>query len=322
MMSSYGKEGTQMKIYAGIDVAKKTFDLNIHGQKEVFHFDYNDAGIQHCIKRLTENKVERVAMEATGGYERDLAVALHTEGLVVTIVNPKRIRDFSKSMGKLAKTDRIDAMMISAFASTCPLPKSTVIDANAYRLKALVARRNQLIALRTCENNRKEHIADQVIARSIDTILGVFEKEIGLIDQEISDHIDGQPELKERTTIMESVPGIGTTTASMLVSEVPELGICNKREIAALIGVAPINRDSGQFRGKRMTGGGRVHVRSRLFMPTLVTIRYNPKLKAFYQRLLAKGKSKMTAIVAVMRKLLVILNTMIKKNQLWNEHLA
>ena len=129
-----------MKIYAGIGVDKKTFDLNIHGQKEVFHFDYNDAGIQHCIKRLTENKVERVAMEATGGYERELAVALQAEGWVVTIVNPKRIRDFSKSMGKLAKTDKIDAMMIAAFASTCQWPKSTVIDANEYRLKAWVAR--------------------------------------------------------------------------------------------------------------------------------------------------------------------------------------
>ena len=311
-----------MKIYAGIDVAKKTFDLNIHGQKEVFHFDYNDAGIQHCIKRLTENKVERVAMEATGGYERELAVALQAEGWVVTIVNPKRIRDFSKSMGKLAKTDKIDARMIAAFASTCQWPKSTVIDANAYRLKALVARRNQLIDLRTCENNRREHIADPVIARSIDTTIGMLEKEIGIIEKEISDHIDHQPQLKQRTKIMESMPGIGTTTASMLVSEVPEFGDCNKRQIAALIGVAPINRDSGQFRGKRMTGGGRVHVRSRLFMPTLVAIRYNPKLKAFYQRLLANGKPKMTAIVAVMRKLLVILNTMIKNNQLWNEHLA
>jgi len=308
-----------MNIYAGIDVAKKTFDLNIHGQKEVLHFDYNAAGIEHCIKRLTDNKVELVAMEATGGYERELAVALQTEGLVVAIVNPKRIRDFSKSMGKLAKTDRIDAMMIAAFAATRQLPKSTVIDANAYRLKALVARRNQLIGLRTCENNRKEHIADSVIARSLDTTIGMLNQEIGLIEKEISDHIDGQPELKQRTKIMESTPGIGTTTASMLVSEVPELGRCNKREIAALIGVAPINRDSGQFRGKRMTGGGRVHVRSRLFMPTLVAIRYNPKLKAFYQRLLANGKSKMTAIVAVMRKLLVILNTMLKNNQLWNE---
>ena len=261
-------------------------------------------------------------MEATGGYERELAVALQTQGLVVSIVNPKRIRDFSKSMGKLAKTDKIDAMMIAAFVATRQLSKSTVIDANAYRLKALVARRNQLIDLRTCENNRKEHIADPVIARSIDTTIEVLDKEISLIEKEISDHIEGQPELKERTTIMESVPGIGTTTASMLVSEVPELGDCNKRQIASLIGVAPINRDSGQFRGKRMTGGGRVHVRSRLFMPTLVAIRYNPKLKAFYQRLLANGKSKMTAIVAVMRKLLVILNTMIKNNQLWDEHLA
>jgi len=311
-----------MKIYAGIDVAKKTFDLNIHGQKEVFHFGYDAAGIKQCIKRLTENKVELVAMEATGGYERELAVALQTEGWVVAIVNPKRIRDFSKSMGKLAKTDKIDAMMIAAYASTRQLPKSTVIDANAYRLKALVARRNQLIDLRTCENNRKEHIADDRIARSIDATIGLFEKEIVAIEKEISDHIDGQPELKERTKIMESTPGIGTTTASMLVSEVPELGRCNKREIAALIGVAPINRDSGQFRGKRMTGGGRAHVRSRLFMPTLVAIRYNPKLKIFYQRLLANGKSKMTAIIAVMRKLLVILNTMLKNNQLWNENLA
>ena len=311
-----------MKIYAGIDVAKKMFDLNIHGQKKVQHFEYNEAGIKLCIKRLTENKVELVAMEATGNYERKLAVTLQAEGFMVTIVNPKRIRDFAKSMGKLAKTDKIDAIMIATFASTCQLPKSTVIDDNAYRLKALVARRNQLIDLRIAENNRREHIADKIIERSLNTTIKMLEKEIGVIEKEIADHIDNQPELKQRTIIMESLPGIGDITASMLVSEVPELGDCNKRQIAALIGVAPINRDSGQFRGKRMTGGGRTRVRARLFMPTLVAIQHNPKLKAFYQRLLANGKTKMTAIVAVMRKMLVILNTMIKNNQLWNENLA
>jgi transposase len=311
-----------MKTYVGIDVAKGSFDVNVNGQNKVRHFEYTDDKINECIEQLSKEQVELIVMEATGGYELKLAIKLQSAGLAISIVNPRRIRDFAKSMGLLAKTDKIDAQLIAQFAATLEPPKFAIIDTNACKLKALVARRDQLIGIRTAENNRKEHILDKAIAKSIDAVIRTLEREITKVDKQITDHIDSMPELKQKAEILKSVPGIGDVTASMLVTELPELGQCNKRQIASLVGVAPMNRDSGTFRGKRMTGGGRKQVRTGLFMPTLVAIRYNPKLRAFYNRLLEAGKTKMVAIVATMRKLLIIINTMIRKNQLWNENLA
>lgn len=201
-------------------------------------------------------------------------------------------------------------------------PAHKKITANDQILRALVARRNQLIGMRTMEKNRKEHVTDKIVARSIDTIIKTIEKEIAKVDKQISDHIEKQPKLKEKAKLLTTVPGIADTTAMMLVVELPELGRVNKKEIAALMGVAPMNRDSGMFRGKRMTGGGRRTVRTRLYMPTLAAIRHNPVIRKFYQHLCEQGKAKMTAVVAAMRKLLVILNTMIKNNQAWNPKMA
>jgi transposase len=311
-----------MKTQAGIDVAKNSFDVNINGQKQVWHFDYTDDQIKQCIERLTQEQVKLTVMEATGGYEMKLAIALQNAGLAISIINPRRIRDFARSMGLLAKTDKIDAKVIAAFAATLEPPKSKSIDPEVCKLKALVARRNQLIGMKVAENNRREHVFDKAIKKSIAAVIRTFEKEIAKIEKELADHINRMPELKQKVDILKSVPGIGEVTASMLVTELPELGQCNKRQIAALVGVAPMNRDSGQFRGKRMTGGGRRQVRTALFMPILVAIRYNPKLRSFYQRLLDAGKTKMVAIVAAMRKLLVIINTMIQKNQRWNQNIT
>lgn len=311
-----------METYVGIDVAKGSFDVNINGQNKVRHFEYTDGKINECIEQLSKEQVELIVMEATGGYELKLAIELQSAGLAISIVNPRRIRDFAKSMGLLAKTDKIDAQVIAQFAATLEPPKFATIDMDTCKLKALVARRDQLIEIRTAENNRKEHILDKAIAKSIDAVIRTLEREIAKVDKQIADHIDNMPELKQKAEILKSVPGIGDVTASMLVTELPELGQCNKRQIASLVGVAPMNRDSGTFRGKRMTGGGRKQVRAGLFMPTLVAIRYNPKLRTFYNRLLEAGKTKMVAIVATMRKLLIIINTMIRKNQLWNENLA
>lgn len=311
-----------MKNYAGIDVSKRFFDVRINGQNKVWHFDYTDEQISECIERLTDAQIELTVMEATGGYETKLAIALQAGGMAIAIVNPRRIRDFARSMGLLAKTDKIDTKAIAAYAAAVEPPKSAVINADTCKLKALVARREQLVEMKIAENNRKEHIGDKAIAKSINAVIKTLEREIEKVEKEQHDHIDKMPELRYRAEILKSVPGIGDITAMMLVTELPELGQCNKRQIAALVGVAPFNRDSGTFRGKRMTGGGRRRVRTGLFMPTLVAIRHNPKLHAFYHRLLAEGKSKMTAIIAAMRKLLVIINTMIRKNQLWNENLA
>jgi transposase len=311
-----------MTVCAGIDVAKKFFDVNINGQNKVLHFDYVDEQIERCIEQLKDANVGLIVMEATGGYELELAIALQTAGLAISIINPRMIRDFARSQGLLAKTDKLDAKAIALYAAILEPPKMAMIDAHTCKLRALVARRNQLIGMRTAENNRKEHLNDKAVAGSIGAVIKTLEREIDKVNKKINDHIDSMPELKRKAEILESTPGIGPATSSMIVSEVPEIGNCNKRQIAALIGTAPMNRDSGTFRGKRMTGGGRKHVRARLFMPTLVAIRHNPQLRKFYQRLLAKGKRKMVAIVAAMRKMLIILNTMIKNNQMWNENLT
>jgi len=233
-------------------------------------------------------------------------------------VNPRRIRDFAKAMGQIAKTDKIDALIIARYGATLETPRQKQIDGNARQLKALQARRQQLIEMRTAENNRCEHVFDKIVDRSLKAMIKMIDKEIKKVDEQISESIDQIPELKQKAEVLRSTPGIGETTSAMLVTELPELGVCNRKQIAALVGVAPMNRDSGVFRGKRMTGGGRRSVRARLFMPVLVAIKHNLVMKRFYERLLESGKNKMTAIIATMRKLLVILNTMIKNNQVWN----
>jgi transposase len=311
-----------MKKHVGIDISKKFFDLHILEEGKDMHFEYTPEQIKQCVKLLLNNDVELIVMEATGGYELELACALQAAGLAIAIVNPRRIRDFAKAAGKMAKTDKLDAAIIALYGATLEPPKKAIIDANTCKLKALVARRNQLVAMRSSENNRMEHSRDKEIARSIKTVVKTIEREIEKVEKEIENHIQQRPELKQKAELLKSVPGIGETTAFMLVTELPELGNANKKEIAALVGVAPMNRDSGLFRGKRMTGGGRRDIRARLFMPILVAIKYNTVIRKFYEHLLNEGKTKMTAIVAAMRKLLVILNTMIKNNQKWSPKIA
>jgi transposase len=307
----------------GIDVSKAKLDVHVRRDRKDVQFDNSADGIKECIKLCTKIKPDLIAMEATGGYEYLAAAKLLAEGFAVAVVNPRMIRDFARALGKTAKTDKIDAMIIAGFAARCePLPQNR-IDDNCRKLKALTARRQQLLEMKTSENNRMEHAIDKEIRRSIEKLIKIIESEIESIDRQIRDHIDGMPQLKEKTEKLSSVPGIGDTTAAMLVSELPELGTFNRREIAALVGVAPMNRDSGTFRGKRMTGGGRKDVRHRLFMPTLVAIKYNPVLKSYYQRLVnEEGKTKMVAIIAAMRKLLCIMNAMLKNNKKWKPKLA
>ena len=299
-----------MENYIGIDVAKQNFDLCCLNQKEIRQFENNTKGIRKAIKVITKLQPKLVVMEATGGYEASLAAELHAARLPVAVVNPRRIRDFARANGQLAKTDKLDAAVIALFAARMRPPTQEQIDHNSRRMKALVTRRNQLIRMHTAENNRREHVLDRVIDRSLKKIIKMIEREIEDVEQLIREQLDSMPDLRAKAHILDSAPGIGETTA--------ELGRLNRREIAMLVGVAPINRDSGTFRGKRMTGSGRRDVRSRLFMPTLVAIRYNPVISRFYKHLLAKGKVKMTAIIACMRKLLTILNVMVAKNEAWN----
>ena len=307
-----------MKNCIGIDVAKQNFDLHSLRTGQDRRMKNSTDGIRKCVALCNKIRPELIVMEATGGYELALAATLQAEGFAVAVVNPRRIRDFARAAGQIAKTDKLDARIIAQFAATMePMPTER-INENTQKLKALVARRSQLVGLHTAESNLLEHADGKEIRRSIAAVLKVIEAQLKTIDRQITEHIDNTPQLRQRCEIFDSVPGIGPTTANMLVTELPELGRLNRRQIAALIGVAPIARDSGTFRGKRMTGGGRKKIRSRLFMPTLVAVRHNPILKAYYNKLLSRGKCKMVALVAVMRKLICILNTMAKKNQEWN----
>lgn len=310
-----------MRNCIGIDVAKLYFDLHCLKTGQDRHIDNTADGIRQCVALCNEIRPQLIVMEATGGYELALASALQAKGFAVAIVNPRRIRDFAKATGQIAKTDKLDARIIARFAATLEPMPTEQINENTQKLKALVARRSQLVGLHTAEANRLEHADTRDIQRSIAAVLKVIEAQLKTIDRQIDEHIRSTPQLQQRAETIDSAPGIGPTTAHMLVTELPELGRLNRRQIAALVGVAPIARDSGTFRGKRMTGGGRKDIRSRLFMPTLVAVRYNPVLKAYYDRLVSQGKCKMVALVAAMRKLICILNTMLKNNQKWNPNL-
>ena len=310
-----------MRNCIGIDVAKQYFDLHILETGQDRRMENSAGGIAKFVALCNKIKPELIVMEATGGYELILAATVQAEGFAVAVVNPRRIRDFARAAGQIAKTDKLDARIIAQFAATMEPMPTEQINESTQKLKALVARRNQLVGLHTAESNRLEHANGKEIRRSIAAVLKVIESQLKTIDRQITEHIDNTPRLRQRSEILDSVPGIGPTTANMLVTELPELGRLNRRQIAALVGVAPIARDSGTFRGKRMTGGGRKKIRSRLFMPTLVAVRHNPVLRAYYNKLLGRGKCKMVALVAVMRKLICIMNTMAKNNQKWNPNL-
>ena len=307
-----------MRNCIGIDVAKQNFDLHSLETGQDRRMKNSADGIRQCVALCNEIRPELIVTEATGGYERNLAGTLQAEGFAVAVVNPRRIRDFARAAGQIAKTDKLDASIIAQFAATMEPRPTEQINERTQKLKALVARRNQLVGLHTAESNRLEHADTSSIQRSIAAVVRVIEAQLKSIDRQIEQHVQETPQLHQRSEIIDSAPGIGPVTAHMLVTELPELGRLNRRQIAALVGVAPIARDSGTFRGKRMTGGGRKEIRSRLFMPTLVAVRYNPVLKAYYTGLISRGKCKMVALVAAMRKLLCILNSMVKNNQKWD----
>lgn len=308
-----------MSCFVGIDVAKGYFDLYADVDKRHLRFENNQTGIKKCVKRLGSLKPQLIVLENTGGYELDLAIALNEASLPAAVVNPRQVRDFGRATGRLAKTDRIDAMLLAQFAAAIKPPRRALPDRG---MKALVARRRQLIRMRMAEANRREHLHDKAIARSINAIVRTIERELKKIEDQLERHINCQAELQRKKEALTSVPGIGSTTATMLLVEVPELGQLNRHQIAALIGVAPINRDSGNFRGKRMTGGGRRDVRRCLYMSTVVACHHNPVLKLFYERLIKNGKAKMTALIAAMRKLITIINSMLAKGESWNPKLA
>lgn len=304
-------------INVGVDISKLKLDVALSDQQAA-SFDNNQKGFECFLKALKNQSETRVVMEATGGYEKPLARFLHSQGIAVSIVNAKRVRDYAKALGKLAKNDRIDAEVIRLFAEAVdPSVMATPSDTQQ-SLDALVHRREQLVKQRAMEKQHLETVGHKEAVRSIKRTLAYLDKEIKRIEQAIKALIDAEPTLTEKVERLSAVKGIGDISALTLIADLPELGLLTNKEISALVGVAPFCRDSGTLKGKRTTWGGRAQVRSILYMATLSAVQFNPPIKAFYSRLIKNGKTKKVALVAAMRKLLITLNSMLRNNTEWN----
>ncbi|WGL27182.1 IS110 family transposase [Pectobacterium brasiliense] len=308
-------------LHIGIDVSKASLDIAMGSAFPPFSATNDLDGFDAIQAELAKHSVSLILMEATGGLEAPLACSLQAAGFEVVVINPRQARDFARAMGYLAKTDRIDAKVLAQMAEVIdrhpererfiqPLP-----DIQRQALAALVTRRRQLVTMLVAENNRLASAHPQS-RKSIKTIINALKHELARIDHDMNKHV--QSHFKALSDLLASVKGVGTTTISTLLAELPELGKLSRRQISALVGVAPLNRDSGKMRGKRTIFGGRASIRSVLYMATLVATRFNPVIKDFYTRLVNAGKPKKVALVACMRKLLTILNAMLKTGQAWN----
>jgi len=304
-------------IYVGIDVSKENLDLAINPKKQVRRFYNTATGIGKIVDHITKTGSTLVVMEASGGFEIPVAAALGESGIPTAIVNPRQVRDFARSTGKLAKTDAIDAQILADFAATVHPEPRPLADHQAQELKDILARRRQLNEMITAEKNRLQR-ARGALRDHIRAHIAWMKKEMLDMGSALRHLIEESPMWREQDNLLQSVPGIGPVLSSTLVAELPELGNLNRKQIAALVGVAPYNRDSGKMRGKRSVWGGRASVRAALYMGALVATRFNPVIKRFYERLIGAGKAKKAAITACMRKLITILNTMIKHQTFWH----
>ncbi len=303
--------------FVGIDVSKNRVDVHVRPDATAFICATDPDGLADLVNHLTALRPLLITMEASGGYETIIAAALAEADLPVAIVNPRQVRKFASAIGKLAKTDAIDAGVIAHFAEAIrPTPKP-MPDALMLRLRELLARRRQLVIMINAEKQRLGKAADKLAQRSFKTILRSLAAERARIDRAIDRLIEQSPMFCAKQDLLKSVPGIGDVVARTLIVELPELGTVDRHQIAALAGVAPMNRDSGRYRGKRHIQGGRVEVRAPLFMACLVAIRHNPPLRRFYRRLRDAGKPARLALVAVMRKLLTMLNAIVRDNKPW-----
>jgi transposase len=306
-------EGT----FFGIDVSKTALDLAQWGKQEVKRFANDAVGIAAMVERLSsETAVTLIVVEASGGFEQTMVTELAAASLPIVVVNPTRVRNFARAKGQLAKTDKIDARMIAAFAQAIRPEVRPLGTEEQQLIKALVTRRRQLIDMQTAEKNRRTSINPELLPR-LEKHLDWLETELAEIEADLNDWIDQNAQWREKRVSLESVPSVGKVTSFTLLAELPELGTLSRQKIAALVGLAPFNRDSGRFRGRRHIFGGRSDVRSVLYMAVLSGIRYNPVLKAFYYRLIAKGKLPKVAITACMRKLLTILNAIVRDGSAW-----
>lgn len=304
-------------ITVGIDVSKDRLDVAVRPRGEVFAVERNAVGLEQLTHRLGELSPDLVALEATGGFEIIVAAALAGARLPVVVINPAQIRAFARAVGQRAKTDPIDAGVIAHFAEATR-PQVRPLPDEAMRLLAdLVARRRQILEMMVAERQREERMTVPHLRKSVVRLLKALERELTSLDSDIDDAVRGSPVWREKEDLLASVPGIGPTIARTLIAELPELGLLGRREIAALAGLAPFTRQSGQWRGKSFIGGGRAPVRAALFMGAMVAKRHNPILKAFFERLVAAGKPKMVALIAVARKLLTMLNAILRDRRPW-----
>ena len=302
--------------FVGIDVSKEKLDVATSSGRENWSTANSQEGIIRLVGQLQGMEPALIVLEASGGLEMAAAVALATADLPVVVVNPRQVRDFAKAMGKLAKTDKLDAQVIAQFGERIrPTPRA-LPDAQAQHLQALIARRRQLVKMLTAERNRC-HTASLMVRKRIEKHIAWLEVEIEALNHDLDQIIHRSPLWQAKATLLRSVPGIGPVMTRTLLAELPELGRLNRKEIAALVGVAPLNRDSGTSRGRRSVWGGRASVRAALYMAALVGTRYNPVIKAFYQRLIDAGKPSKVALTACMRKLLTIVNAMLRHGTLW-----
>ncbi len=305
------------RMFAGVDVSKATLDVVIRPSGEFFSVVNDEDGVAAVVERLAQAGPRLIVVEATGRYEAMLVTACALRGLSIVVVNPRQVRDFAKATGRLAKTDRIDAGVLAHFAEAVKPEVRPFADADTNELEALVVRRKQLVEMRTMEKNRRQTAPHKVVKR-IDDHIDYLTKQIKDADTDINERIRKTPAWRERETLFKSVVGIGPTTTARLIVSLPELGTLSRQQIAALVGVAPFNCDSGTMKGKRACYGGRAELRSDLYMATLSAVRYNPVIKAFFARLVGAGKPKKVALIACLRKLVTILNAMVRDKRAWN----
>ena len=311
------------EVFVGVDVSKASLDVATHPGSESWRADNNGEGLKVLSKRLGEIAPALVVLEATGGLEVLAASALAAEGFPVVVVNPRQVRDFARATGRLAKTDALDAEVLARFAHAVRPEVRPLKGEEERELSALVARRRQILDMITAEQNRLGQTPSKRIRKELKAHIAWLKRRLKDVDRDLGSAIKESPAWRVRDNLLRSVPGVGKVLSSMLIAEVPELGSLNRHQVAALIGVAPLNRDSGLFKGKRKVWGGRATVRSVLYMATLSAVRFNPVIRAFYRKLREGGKLNKVALTACMRKLIVILNSMTRTGEPWRcDHIA
>jgi len=307
--------------FVGIDISKNSLDVHVLPEGTSYSFGNEPQKVKALIRKLKKLKPTLIVMEATGGYEISLAVELSGAKLNTAVVNPRQVRDYARAIGKLAKTDAVDAYVIARFAQDVRPEAREQLNLKERQLKELVMRRQQLIDMRTAEKNRLSRAYTSQVQEELRCHIAELTARIKAIDEQLHNEVKNDPNWNQKLEIITSVPGIGANTAHSLLMCLPELGTLNRRQIAALVGVAPMNRDSGMMRGKRTIAGGRAVVRRMLHMPTLSAVtRWNKRLEKFYYHLRQQGKKHRVALTACMRKLVIMLNSMLKNNQPYNEN--